>query len=138
MRVLGEVRNRYQFSLVGYVVMPEHVHLLIGEPKEGNPSKAIQALKQSVSRRLRNKSRRKSAPNKLRLGFAVAEAGAHLWQRRFYDFNVWSYRRKTEKLQYMHCNPVKRGLVRDPKDWPWSSYSFYAGQNDGLLRIDSL
>ena len=58
-------------------------------------------------------------------------------QRRFYDFNVWSHKKKTEKLQYMHCNPVKRGLVCDPKDWPWSSCSFYAGRNDGLLSVDS-
>lgn len=137
-QALAEVRNRHEFSLVGYVVMPEHVHLLIGEPKKGNPSKTIQALKQSVSRRLRNKSRRKSAPNQLRLGFAMAETGAHLWQRRFYDFNVWSHRKKAEKLQYMHCNPVKRGLVCDPKDWPWSSYSFYAGRNDAMLKIDSV
>jgi putative transposase len=135
-KVLGDVRKRYEFALVGFVVMPEHVHLLIGEPKKGNPSKVIQALKQSVSRRLRSKSRRPSSPNQLRLGFAVAEACPHLWQRRFYDFNVWSYKKKLEKLKYMHFNPVKRGLVRDPKDWPWSSYSFYEGRDDGLLKMD--
>ena len=93
-QALGEVRNRHQFSLAGYVVMPEYVHLLIGEPKKGNPSKTIQALKQSVSRRLRNKSRRKSALNQLCLGFAVGEIPAHFWQRRFYDFNVWSHGKK--------------------------------------------
>ncbi|MHB8485831.1 MAG: hypothetical protein ACYDCM_08890 [Candidatus Acidiferrales bacterium] len=59
---------------------------------------------------------RKIAPDQLRLGFAVAETGAYFWQRRFYDFNVWSHGKKTEKLQYMHCNPTKRGLVCDPKD----------------------
>jgi putative transposase len=48
-KVLGEVRKRYEFALVGFVVMPEHVHLLMGEPKKGNPSKVIQALKQSVA-----------------------------------------------------------------------------------------
>jgi len=135
-KVLGAVRAKYKFSLVGYVVMPEHVHLLIGEPKLGNPSKVIQALKQSVSRRLRNKSKRKSAPNQLRLGFAVAEKRPHLWQRRFYDFNVWSYRKKVEKLKYMHFNPVKRKLVSDPKDWPRSSYSFYERRGNELLKID--
>jgi REP element-mobilizing transposase RayT len=56
-KVLGDVRKRYEFALVGFVVMPEHVHLLIGEPKKGNPSKVIQALKQSVSRILRSKTR---------------------------------------------------------------------------------
>jgi putative transposase len=135
-KVLGEVRLRHQFSLVGYVVMPEHVHLLIGEPKKGNPSKVIQALKQSVSRRLRNRGRRKSSPNQLRLGFAFGVRYPRFWQRRFYDFNVWSYKKKMEKLQYMHFNRVKRGLVRDPKDWPWSSYSFYQGRKDGLLAMD--
>ena len=66
----------------------------------------------------------------------MAEEYPHLWQRRFYDFNVWSYKKKLEKLKYMHFNPVKRGLVKDPKDWPWSSYSFYEGRTDGLLKMD--
>ena len=135
-KVLGNVRKRYEFALVGFVVMPEHVHLLIGEPKKGNPSKVIQALKQSVSRRLWRKRRGKSSPNQMKLEFAVAEKLPHLWQRRFYDFNVWSYKKKMEKLMYMHSNPVKRGLVKDPKDWPWSSYSFYEGRDDGFLKMD--
>src|SRR5215467_691423 len=52
-RILQEVRIRHKFELVGYVVMPEHVHLLIGEPAKGNPSKVLQVLKQKVSRALR-------------------------------------------------------------------------------------
>ena len=60
------------------------------------------------------------------------------WQRRFHDFNVWGHKKKTEKLDYMHMNPVKRALVAGPKDWPWSSYSFYVNGNRGLIRIDSL
>ena len=51
-QILGEVRDRYGFSLVGYVVMPEHIHLLIGEPAKGTPSTAIQVLKQRVSQAL--------------------------------------------------------------------------------------
>src|SRR5467141_2326682 len=54
-KLLGEVRDRYGFSLVGYVVMPEHIHLLIGEPVKGTPSTVIQVLKQRVARRLRRK-----------------------------------------------------------------------------------
>jgi hypothetical protein len=45
----------------------------------------------------------------MRLGFGVEEKHPHLWQRRFYDFNVWSYKKKLEKLNYMHFNPMKRG-----------------------------
>jgi putative transposase len=54
--VLNELRGRYRFEVVGYVVMPEHVHLLIGESKKANPSVVVQVLKQRVSRRLRGRS----------------------------------------------------------------------------------
>jgi REP element-mobilizing transposase RayT len=68
--------------------MPEHVHLLIGEPAKGNPSKVLQVLKQRVS------------------------------------------------LEYMHRSPVDRELVKHPRDWPWSSWSFYEGAGKGLIQID--
>ena len=57
------------------------------------------------------------------------------WQPRFYDFNVWSAKKRKEKLEYMHRNPVTRGLVEHPRDWPWSSWSFYAGEENGLVPI---
>jgi REP element-mobilizing transposase RayT len=59
-RILGEVRDRYGFSLVGYVVMPNHIHLLLSEPARGTPSTVMQVLKQRVSRQLRGKKRRGS------------------------------------------------------------------------------
>jgi putative transposase len=64
-QILGEVRDRYGFALVGYVVMPEHIHLLISEPAKGTPSTVIQVLKQRVSRRLRRKKRALNAQLKL-------------------------------------------------------------------------
>ena len=60
----------------------------------------------------------------------------HFWQRRFYDFNVWSAKKIREKLEYMHANPVVRKLVLHPEDWPWSSFCFYAKGETGLIRID--
>jgi len=113
-KVLDHVRARSKFELVGYVVMPEHVHLLMSEPERGNPSKALQMLKQRVSRLLRKKE--KSSSKQLKL-FGEEEPRA-FWQRRFYDFNVWSERKLREKLIYMHRNPVQRKLVQHPKDWP--------------------
>jgi putative transposase len=135
-KILGEVRDRFGFLLVGYVVMPEHIHLLISEPARGTPSTVMQVLKQRVSRRLRRKHRRVTPAQ---LGFRFYRGGKTLpqfWQRRFYDFNVWSARKQSEKLEYMHANPVKRRLVRHPRDWPRSSYSFYAQQEPVLVRID--
>src|ERR1700733_930337 len=67
-KVLDQVRTRWKFPLIGYVVMPEHVHLLMGEPPKGNPSKVLQVLKQKVSRTLRAR-RRKTSREQLRLKF---------------------------------------------------------------------
>ena len=118
-QILGEVRDRHGFALAGYVVMPEHIHLLISEPVKGTPSTVLQVLKQRVSRLNR-----------------ADHCLTQFWQPRFYDFNVWSQKKKVEKLQYMHMNPVKRGLVSHPKDWPWSSFACYASRDAGLIRID--
>jgi putative transposase len=179
-RLLGEVRDRYRFSLVGYVVMPDHIHLLMSEPEVGTPSVVMQVLKQRVSRRLRKRpvgptlQTTKGGPPAAKGGPPTAKGGApdgrqlrlwgegetptlqktkggapelpRFWQRRFYDFKVWSHKKRREKLDYMHFNPVKRGLVRRPQDWPWSRCQFYAGEDPTLgeakggapplLRID--
>ena len=145
LKTLGEVRGKYQFRLIGYVVMPEHVHLLISEPKKGNVSRVLQVLKQRVSRAMRGKKRRVSS-GQLSLKFEDAmKDDRRFWQRRFYDFNVWSDAKRKEKLDFftrdrkavnMHANPVMEGLVKHPREWPWSSFSFYAKDEPGLIRID--
>jgi len=135
-RVLGEVRSAFQFRLIGYVIMPEHVHLLVSEPEKSNVSRVLQVLKQRVSRAMRGKKRRISKSQlSLKFGDSMRE-DRRFWQRRFYDFNVWSDAKRKEKLHYMHANPVKERLVKHPKEWPWSSFSFYANDEPGLIRID--
>ena len=57
-------------------------------------------------------------------------------QKRFYDFNVWSGRKVGEKLEYMHQNPVKRGLVESPELWAWSSYRAYAFGEAGKVKLN--
>jgi putative transposase len=130
--VLGAVRDRYDSGLFGFVIVPEHIHLLISEPNAGNPSEVMAVLKQRVSRALRGK-RRKQNDRQMPL-LAELELGRHarFWQRRLYDFNVWSVKKKNEKMNYMHFNPVKRGLVERPRDWVWSGYNFYW---DGEKRL---
>jgi REP element-mobilizing transposase RayT len=135
----GEVRDRYGFALAGYAAMPEHIHLLIGEPATGTPSTVMQVLKQRVSRRRRKRKGRRVAAAQLPLRFRGGDAALpQFWQRRVYDFNVWSHKKKVEKLEYMHLNPVKRHLVEHPRDWPWSSYASYATGEPGLTRVDSV
>jgi putative transposase len=135
-RALGAIRERYKFLLVGYVVMPDHVHLLIGEPPKTTPSVMLKALKQRVSRDLRRK-KRNAGRGQLLLPFLNEGPGLpRLWQPRFYDFNVYSGYKVREKLEYMHANPVKRGLVKNPSAWIWSSYLFYEKGQTGLVTID--
>ena len=133
---LEKIRERHGFLVAGYVVMPEHVHLLISKPKKGTPSTVLQALKQRVSRDLR-KSRRRVPAGQLRLPFSSGHQDLpHFWQPRFYDFNVYSARKRAEKLQYMHLNPVKRGLVVAPAQPAWSSSLFYEKGKSGPVRIE--
>ncbi len=112
-------RRSYSFSVVGYVVMPEHVHLLLSEPLEKPLSVALQSLKQSVARLL------------------ALRAPEPFWQARYYDFDVRSAEKETEKLKYLHRNPLRRGLVNKPEDWPWSSYRHYLTGTVGTVEIES-
>jgi putative transposase len=132
--ILSEVRSRYGFALVGYVIMPQHVHLLISESGRVSPARIIQVFKQRLSRRMRG--RKRTRKGQLTLGFPEA-AGVlrRFWQRRYYDFNVYSRAKLREKLHYMHANPVKEKLVQHPGDWPWSSWCYYY-RGAGLLKID--
>ena len=134
-KTLDEVRERHGFPLIGFVVMPEHVHLVISESGRKNPSKILQVLKQKVARALLRKKRRKNDAQ-LSLPFENATEEKHFWQRRFYDFNVWSEKKLKEKLEYMHANPVQRGLVKHPRDWPWSSWASYSGTGKAMIRVD--
>ena len=115
-RALETVRRRYVFFVFGYVVMPEHVHLLVSEPKRATLAYAIQALKTSVAKQCEQKP---------------------FWVPRYYDFNVFSPAKHTEKLRYLHRNQVARGLVYEPLDWQWSSFRHYLTGESGTVEIES-
>jgi putative transposase len=129
------VPERYRFGIVGYVVMPEHVHTLISEPQIGDPSTVVQAVKLGFVRRVMSGQQNPHVSQRTR-DMGHPSSPNHIWQSRFYDFNVWSQRKEVEKLKYMHRNPVVRGLVEKPEDWLWSSYRSYAYGEDGLVRIN--
>ena len=112
---LERVREQHRPCVYGYVIMPEHVHLLVNEPDRGTLAQVMQSLKQGVARSL------------------ALRAAESFWQARYYDFNVWSHRKFVEKLRYIHRNPLKRGLVARPEDWPWSSYRHYANCEGGVV-----
>jgi putative transposase len=134
LRALEKVAREYRVGVVGYVVMPEHVHLLLSEPERDDLSVVIKALKQSVSRRVMRSSRGKLA----QAGLFSDPPPKRFWQARFYDFNVWTAKKRIEKLRYMHRNPVKRGLVEEPAQWRWSSFRHYAFKESGLVTVNAV
>jgi putative transposase len=131
--ILEQTRQRYRFVVVGYVVMPEHFHLMITEPDSGTPSTVMQVLKQRTARALLAKRKRRDPRQR---SFFPDESRRTFWQARFYDFNVWSMKKRAEKLGYMHHNPVKRRLAEKPEQWRWSSYRFYLLGESGLVKIN--
>lgn len=135
LRILEETRVRYRIVIVGYVVMPEHVHLLLSEPEDSNHSVVVQVLKQRFAHELLERLREKHPLPDGSLWNTVLEQG-HVWQRRFYDFVVWNRHKRAEKLRYMHENPVRRGLVASPEQWPWSSYRDYAYDEPGPVLVN--
>jgi putative transposase len=131
--ILEQTRQRYRCVVVGYVVMPEHVHVLISEPEVGTPSTVMQVLKQRTARALLPQRRRRDPRQREIFGEELRRA---FWQARFYDFNVWTEKKRREKLRYMHDNPVKRGLVQSPEQWRWSSYRFYLLDEPGPVQFN--
>ena len=145
-KTLAELRVRLGFKLLGYVLMPEHFHLLIWPGERADPSKIVQSLKERTAifilRNLRDNQHHPWCGKmlaRLTLPSTVQHHGpGRVWQRRFYDLNVWSERKRLEKLNYMHGNPVKRGLVTSPDLWAWSSFRFYYLEDSSLLSMDPL
>jgi putative transposase len=116
---LERLHRKYQFRLYGYVLMPEHVHLLLSEPERDSLAVVIQVLKQNVSRKQSHAD------------------GGQLWLDRYFDFNVRTEKKLVEKLRYMYRNPVVRGLSREPQEWMWSSFRHYQSSYRGIVEIES-
>ena len=126
---LERVRVWYGLFVAGYVIMPEHVHLLLSEPERSTLAVALQMLKQITAQKLR--------PTPSRTAGDKAGAPEHFRQARYYDFNVRTAKKRIEKLRYIHRNPVKRDLVEKPEDWEWSSFRHYATGEEGVVEIES-
>ena len=138
---LEDMRRRFGMRIYGYVVMPEHVHLLLSEPECGTLADAMHYLKLSFTKRLYGLIR--AVPQVLvpvldaNLGTRANLGSGPFWQKRYYDRNVRDAREFTVKLRYLHWNPVKRGLVKAPGDWKWSSFRHYASREMGIVEIES-
>ena len=136
---LDVCRNRGLFRLLSYVLMPDHVHLLImPQGDDYSISKILAAIKIPMTRKLL--SCKDDFANDLtpKMLDQTLEKGTHrLWQRGGgYDRNLYSREAIIDSMNYMHENPVRKGLARAPEEWKWSSAGYYTGRKDYVLRMD--
>jgi putative transposase len=95
----------------------------------------MRAIKQGFARRLLARLRKTKSGCQLSLWSGPIERD-RIWQPRFYDFVVYSDKKRVEKLRYIHRNPVKRELVLEPAQWEWSSYRNYAYGEAGPVLVN--
>jgi putative transposase len=112
--ILERTRKKHRFDGFAYVVMPDHVHLLVSEPVLTKLSASLQVIKQLFSR---------------------TRSEEHVWESRYYDFNVRTADKRAEKLNYIHQNPVRRGLVTSAEAWDWSSCRSYTLGQPAVVEI---
>lgn len=136
---LADARKTFPFDLWAYVIMPEHVHLLV-YPREASAKAGVFAgkVKEQVGRKAIQYLRENNPEWLERI--AVQEGNRkryRFWQPGGgYDRNVVELSTVQKMIEYIHMNPVRRGLVTRPEDWPWSSARWYAGIQPVLIEMD--
>jgi putative transposase len=115
-------RTRRAFLLTGYVFMPDHWHALIVPAENDTLPQVMDGVKVASMRRINSRRGTRGA----------------LWQPRYFDEIMWTVKQYKDTLRYMHFNPVEKGLVARPEDWPWSSFGCFGGRGKIPLEIDRL
>jgi len=119
---IGRVRTRGRFLFTGYVFMPDHWHALI-VPRENDVLPNLMDAVKVASTLGINRSRRAKGP---------------VWQPRYFDRIMRDVREYHKTVEYMHLNPVRRGLASRPEDWLWSSFHSYGGPGPVRLAVDRI
>ncbi len=135
---LDEVRKQSEFRLLAWVIMPEHVHLVIVPSVESKLGPIIGEIKRISARRIHKLLT--AGESDLLSKLIVVRRGTRkfaLWLQRCYDHNCRTDNEIREKIMYCHNNPVRRGLVGSPDNWRWSSHSAYSGQGTSKLKVDA-
>jgi putative transposase len=124
---LKALRTAYGIKTFGYVIMPDHIHLVLLPPNGIELGRIIGQLKSRCARRY-FASRTDLPKDKTKI----------LWLKRCYDHNCRNLQAVVEKITYCHNNPSQAGLVSEPGRWKWSSFGWYEGRRDGPLEIDAI
>ena len=109
LKVIEKAKKKYDFYCFGFTIMDNHVHMIIQTPDNDNISIIMQVINKNIAT----------------LGNQVLNRSGHFWGARFHSTLIESEEQLFNTLVYLNLNPVKAGLVYDPKDWIWSSYNTY-------------
>lgn len=123
-QIIYEVREKLGFKLIGFVVMPDHVHLMVVPDKKNTISDVMRYIKGRFSRRYGKLSRGMNSPDyevqDHRTG-NLSRPNPKIWQESFYDHVIRNRKEFNERLNYLYNNPVKANLVENPEDYKYSS-----------------
>lgn len=136
---LSETRTKDPFKLLGYVVMPDHAHLL-ANPLHLDITKVGGKLKGRAATKVLKALRKENAIDvldRLKLTRPLASGQTHaVWLQDFSAIDIWSHKFIRQKLHYIHMNPVRAGLCDHPAKWRWSSYHAYYPHEQGSVPIE--
>ena len=131
LKQLADARSKHNLKLFGYVIMPNHVHLVLLSPPGTKLGLVIGEVKSKMAREYF------AGIGRPQLAVGNSQKVQRVfWQKRCYDHNCRSTAVVKEKIEYCHSNPVRGGLVGSPGDYTWSSYNWYMGKNDVPLDMD--
>jgi putative transposase len=135
---IGRAREKHDFDIWAYVIMPDHVHLLIYPKAQGySIAKILFSIKQPIARKA-IPYLRKNHPDRLK-HFATGQKNApyRFWKPGGgYDRNITSIEILSQVVDYIHRNPIRQGLVTKPEEWFWSSYNEWAKPGTGPITVD--
>ncbi len=144
--LLDFYRREYATKINAYVIMPEHIHLIIRSESGSSVRRFIQHLIRKTSRKivadteslLADESKMTEAEARLAVFCKCArgEAVHRVWKERARGEPIYSDKVMKQKLDYIHMNPVKRGLVKNPEDYPYSSFRNYYLNDHSVIEVD--
>jgi len=126
LKILGD---NYEIKILGFVIMPDHVHLVLLPPIEMKLGKLIGQLKVRTAKDIISSGI---------VDIRRPNGKPAVWQKRCYDHNCRTREIVIEKIKYCHKNPVNGNLVSKEKDWIWSSYNWYRGEGETVMEIDGV
>jgi putative transposase len=137
---LNFYRYKLDFKLLGYVVMPDHMHMVIWPQGQATVAEIMRDYKKFTAVRLIRQAEVEGMKEWLaafcQAGTETGRGEHKVWQDEYWDVNVYTERFLRQKLNYMHSNPVRAGLVEQPGDYGYSSYRNYENDEDWLIKID--